>query len=260
MSKECFLRSLSVNSSLFVLLKGKLAIFIDNNYISSSSSLEGNVYPSDPLVLSLGVDPAVSLSLISKQATKLVSSVASVFGKRQQVETVTKLFCVDNHHSYTIHLFLFDCLPVSFDSNFVVKLITPSDIPDPSTTPSPSELTDVSSPSSISSTTTSSSSSNLKDRSKNNESNSNTNNNNSEGGDGPRRVGLLAAPTMGEKDTVSVNYAYVNKTDQVIRWNVSLASMGSTKIKFEYTIQSTEGVPLDSSTQTLPSTIFNVCF
>eukprot|EP01099_Mayorella_cantabrigiensis_P005918 TRINITY_DN4835_c0_g2_i1.p1 TRINITY_DN4835_c0_g2~~TRINITY_DN4835_c0_g2_i1.p1 ORF type:complete len:194 (-),score=46.09 TRINITY_DN4835_c0_g2_i1:210-791(-) len=193
-----------------------------------------------------------------------------MFGKRQQIETVTKIFCVDNHHTYAIHMFLFDCLPIALDTNFIVKLVSPADIPDPANTPSP-ELTDLPSipliTTSIPSSSASSASSASKPISKNLDAGGSSSNLNSLKDkdsnsleDGGRKIGLLAPPALGEKETVAVSYNYVNKTDQVIRWNTNLASMGSGKIKFEYTIQSNEGGLVDSYTQNLPASIFNVCF
>ncbi|KAE9412460.1 hypothetical protein Angca_002977, partial [Angiostrongylus cantonensis] len=116
---NCFLIAFAINSSMFPLLPGDAAVYLNNNFVAKTKMK--NVSPGESFTCCLGVDPALNVDY--KPVKKYREQVGLI--NKSSSTVYEKVVVVRNSRKDSVLLTVKEQIPCSTDEKIKVKLITP---------------------------------------------------------------------------------------------------------------------------------------
>jgi len=122
LAQHAYLRAICINTSEYPFLEGKMNVFMDNSFVTTSNLKKTN--PRDELSLFLGVDPGVVVEFKEEQFSegKFLTKSATLNYKHTMSFKNTKPKEID--------ISIFDQLPLSQEEKTKVKLVKPTLVKD----------------------------------------------------------------------------------------------------------------------------------
>ncbi|KAH8923657.1 hypothetical protein BT69DRAFT_1262263 [Atractiella rhizophila] len=118
--EKVYLNSKVKNQSDYQLLAGPVAVYLDGSFVANAQLRDVSVNEEFPI--NLGVDPSIRVTYHPRSIRSSTSGLLS----RTKSHLFTQRMVVHNSKSTRITLLLKDQIPVSQDTNLVVKLISPA--------------------------------------------------------------------------------------------------------------------------------------
>ncbi|KAH8930448.1 hypothetical protein BT69DRAFT_1255379 [Atractiella rhizophila] len=118
--EKVYLNSKVKNKSDYQLLAGPVAVYLDGSFVANAHLRDVSVNEEFPI--NLGVDPSIRVTYNPRSIRSSTSGLLS----RTKSHLFTQRMVVHNSKASRITMVLKDQIPISQDSNLVVKLISPS--------------------------------------------------------------------------------------------------------------------------------------